>query len=55
VLAARKTGGLAGMQERATLLGGDLTVDSTPGHGTKLSAVLPLDTSGPSAPSEPME
>jgi signal transduction histidine kinase len=35
-------GGLSGMRERATLLGGELTVDSAPGVGTHLAARLPL-------------
>ena len=34
--------GLAGMNERATLLGGQLTVDSTPGAGVCVRAELPL-------------
>jgi PAS domain S-box-containing protein len=38
--------GLTGMRERASLLGGHLTVDSMPGVGTRLLAELPL--SGPS-------
>jgi signal transduction histidine kinase len=35
------SGGLAGMQERARLLGGRLRVESAPGRGTRLVAVLP--------------
>jgi PAS domain S-box-containing protein len=38
--------GLSGMRERAALLGGRLTVKSTPGAGTCLTAELPLETSG---------
>lgn len=34
--------GLLGMQERATLLGGQLTIESIPGQGTWLRATLPL-------------
>jgi signal transduction histidine kinase len=34
--------GLLGMQERVSHLGGDFQIDSTPGHGTVLRAVLPL-------------
>jgi len=36
------TGGLSGMRERATMLGGELTLDSVPGTGTLLTAELPL-------------
>jgi PAS domain S-box-containing protein len=42
VLANGMTGGLAGMRERAMLLGGRLTVESKPGTGTRLIAELPL-------------
>jgi signal transduction histidine kinase len=35
--------GLAGMRERARLVGGRLTVDSRPGQGTLVSAMLPLE------------
>jgi signal transduction histidine kinase len=35
------TGGLSGMRERATMLGGELTLDSAPGTGTLLTAKLP--------------
>jgi len=34
--------GLASMQERVRLLGGRIQVDSTPGRGTKIEAVIPL-------------
>jgi signal transduction histidine kinase len=33
--------GLAAARERLHALGGTLTVDSTPGHGTRVRAVLP--------------
>jgi signal transduction histidine kinase len=33
--------GMAGMMERAALLGGHLTVDSRPGHGTHIQALFP--------------
>ena len=33
--------GLTGMRERAMLLGGSLSVDSAPGDGTRITAVLP--------------
>ena len=35
------SGGLAGMQERARLLGGRVLIDSAPGRGTRLVAELP--------------
>jgi signal transduction histidine kinase len=34
--------GLAGMGERIQLLGGNFQVDSAPGHGTRITATLPL-------------
>jgi PAS domain S-box-containing protein len=37
--------GLDGMRERATLLGGRLVIDSSPGSGTCITAELPLDGS----------
>jgi PAS domain S-box-containing protein len=37
------TGGLYGMRERAMLLGGHFTIEARPGHGTRLTAELPLD------------
>jgi signal transduction histidine kinase len=40
--------GLTGMHERASLLGGSLTIDSAPGAGTRIRAVLPLHD-GPEA------
>ncbi|MCL4794776.1 MAG: PAS domain-containing sensor histidine kinase [Bryobacteraceae bacterium] len=36
--------GLMGMRERATLLGGSLTIKSEPGKGVKLACRVPLDT-----------
>lgn len=36
--------GLTGIRERTFLLGGQLTIDSTPGQGTRLTAKLPLKT-----------
>jgi signal transduction histidine kinase len=44
-LSARLTGGLAGMRERAVLLGGRMMVESAPGAGTRLSAEFPLHES----------
>jgi PAS domain S-box-containing protein len=41
-IASPESAGLAGMQERVGLLGGTLTVDSTPGSGTRLVAMLPV-------------
>jgi PAS domain S-box-containing protein len=41
-LAAGTTSGLAGMHERATLLGGHVTVNSAPGEGTLVAVELPL-------------
>ncbi len=35
--------GLAGMRERAVMLGGRLSIDSAPGAGTQVRARLPLD------------
>jgi two-component system NarL family sensor kinase len=34
--------GLRGMRERLALVGGDLRIDSRPGHGTQLLARVPL-------------
>jgi PAS domain S-box-containing protein len=44
-LAAGTSGGLSGMQQRACLLGGQLTVESAPGIGTCLIAEMPLGRS----------
>jgi PAS domain S-box-containing protein len=38
-----RTVGLAGMRERAELLGGQLILDSTPGEGTRIRASLPIN------------
>jgi signal transduction histidine kinase len=37
------TAGLAGMRERANILGGYLVVKSAPNMGTQILAMLPLD------------
>ena len=37
--------GLASMEERVRLLGGSLTVASTPSVGTRVTATLPLESS----------
>ena len=42
VLATPQSGGIPGMQERVTLLGGRLTIESHPGAGTQITAELPL-------------
>jgi signal transduction histidine kinase len=34
--------GIVGMRERATLIGGQLSVESVPGVGTRLTAQIPL-------------
>jgi signal transduction histidine kinase len=41
-LQASQSSGLLGMQERVTLLGGTLSITSTPGSGTQVVADLPL-------------
>ena len=41
--ATGRTSGLSGMAERAALLGGQLTIESEPGAGTRVTALLPLD------------
>ena len=41
-LAEHRSSGLRGMHERAVLLGGQLTIDSAPGAGTRITAALPL-------------
>jgi signal transduction histidine kinase len=41
--------GLAGMRERAELLGGKLQLSSAPGRGTTVRLVLPLKPDGPAA------
>lgn len=42
LLTAQGRFGLVGMQERVTRLGGRLTVETSPGRGTRVTAVLPL-------------
>jgi signal transduction histidine kinase len=41
-LNARKSLGLLGMQERALLFGGDVSITGSAGHGTRVSVTLPL-------------
>jgi signal transduction histidine kinase len=43
VLAGGGSSGVAGMTERAALLGGHLEVESAPGAGTTLAAEIPLN------------
>jgi signal transduction histidine kinase len=43
----QESSGLSGMRERARLLGGELVIESTPGAGTSLTAILPLADSKP--------
>jgi signal transduction histidine kinase len=40
----RRQLGLAGVQERAEILGGHLTIRSAPGQGTTIDAILPLQS-----------
>ena len=50
VLASRNAAGLAGMRERAQLLGGEFTLESAPGTGTRLTVELPLELLESAAP-----
>jgi signal transduction histidine kinase/predicted Ser/Thr protein kinase len=43
VLKTPQSSGLIGMQERIMLLGGRMTIESSPGSGTTITAELPLD------------
>jgi signal transduction histidine kinase len=45
-LAARVSSGLSGMRERALLLGGEFTLESQPGKGTRLTVELPVAGGG---------
>jgi signal transduction histidine kinase len=38
----RPSWGLLGMEERATLLGGNLSIESSPGQGTRVRVIIPL-------------
>jgi signal transduction histidine kinase len=42
---ARKSLGLVGMQERALLLNGNLTIEGVPGSGTTMTLTIPLPSS----------
>ena len=37
--------GLAGMRERVHLVGGSVTIESSPGHGTTICVIVPLSGS----------
>ena len=39
---APPTAGLVSMRERAALIGGRLTISSSPGHGTHVEVLVPL-------------
>ena len=41
-LADDRSAGLTGMRERASVVGGELTIESSPGAGTYLRARIPL-------------
>jgi PAS domain S-box-containing protein len=43
--ASGDSAGLKGMNERLSMLGGRMTIDSSPGAGTKLTATIPLEGS----------
>jgi len=43
---SRPTLGLAGMQERAALLGGTVSIQSRPGYGTEVEALIPYHHAG---------
>ncbi len=47
VLGSRAAAGIAGMRERAQLLGGEFTLESAPGAGTRLTVELPLAVPDP--------
>jgi two-component system sensor histidine kinase NreB len=43
---AGRSTGLSGMQERTELLGGRFSVETGPGLGTRITAVLPIAQTG---------
>ena len=45
--AERATFGLTGMKERAALLGGQVSITSSPGQGTTVEVSLPIRENGP--------
>jgi signal transduction histidine kinase len=46
-LNGRKSLGLLGMQERALLFGGDVSISGVPGHGTRVSVSIPIRRANP--------
>jgi signal transduction histidine kinase len=46
-LAGGRTGGVSGMRERASLVGGELTIESSPGAGTYLMVRIPIGDATP--------
>jgi signal transduction histidine kinase len=46
-LHGRKSLGLLGMQERAMLFGGEVSIAGTPGQGTRVSVSIPIGRTGP--------
>jgi signal transduction histidine kinase len=42
----RRGMGLAGMHERAKAIGGQVEIDSEPGHGTRINLTIPLSNGG---------
>jgi PAS domain S-box-containing protein len=52
VLAAARSNGLAGMSERAKLIGGQFKIESTRGVGTRLTAILPVAVVEPDQPEQ---
>ena len=51
-LALRASTGLAGMKERVELLGGEFTLESSPGSGTRVTVELPLAAATANSPVE---
>ena len=43
----RDTAGIAGMRERALLVGGRLSIESRPGQGTEVRLEVPVDPESP--------
>jgi len=51
-LNGRKSLGLLGMQERALLFGGEVSITGSPAHGTRVAVSIPIRGRGAPAPSE---